>query len=91
MFVDEVFIRNKIDKYSKMVKIVDEFEKKIAEEAKKVQPIVEAVFVEVVSGKKFSCFGWTVQIYRTPSTHTPPKPTETPDDKSETPNAVVSV
>jgi len=71
--------------------IVDELEKKIVDEAKKVQPIVEAAFVEVVSGKKFSCWGWTVQIYRNPSTHTPPKPTETPEDKSETPNAVVSV
>ena len=91
MFDDGVFIRNKIDTYSKMVKIVDELEKKIADEAKKVQPIVEAAFVEVVSGKKFSCFGWTVQIYRNPSTHTPPKLTETPEDKSETPNAPVSV
>ena len=74
-----------------MVKIVDELEKKIADEAKKVQPIVEAAFVEVVSGKKFSCLGWTVQIYRNPSTHIPPKPAETPEDKSETPNAAVAV
>jgi hypothetical protein len=71
--------------------IVDELEKKIVEEAKKLEPIVEAAFVEVVSDKKFSCWGWTVRIYRYPSTHTPPKPTETPDDKLETPNAPASV
>jgi hypothetical protein len=70
-----------------MVKIVDELEKKAVEELKKAETLV----VTEVDGKVFTCWGWSVRIYRNPSTHTPPKPAETPDNKSETQSAVVSV
>lgn len=66
--------------------------KMIADELeKKIEPIVEAAFAEVVSGKTFSCWGWSVRIDRCPSVPTPPKPVETLESKSETPNAPVSV
>jgi hypothetical protein len=70
-----------------MVKVVDELEKKVIEELKKAETLV----VTEVDGKVFTCWGWSVRIYRNPSTHTPPKPAETPDNKSETPSAAVSV
>lgn len=71
--------------------IADELEKKIVEEVKKIEPIVEAAFAEVVSGKTYSCWGWNIRIDRCPSAQTPPKPVETLESKSETPNAPVSV
>jgi len=74
-----------------MEKAVADVEKKIVEEVKKLEPIVEAAFVQAVSGKTFSCWGWSVHIGRCPSVPTPPKLVETPESKSETPNAPVSV
>jgi hypothetical protein len=74
-----------------MEKAVADVEKKIVEEVKKLEPIVEAAFAEVVSGKTFSCWGWSVHIGRCPSVPTPPKQVETPDNKSETPSAPASV
>jgi hypothetical protein len=70
-----------------MVKVVDELEKKVIEELKKAETLV----VTEVDGKVFTCWGWNVRIYRNPSTHTPPKQVETPDNKSETPSAPASV
>ena len=56
-----------------MVKIVDELEKKVIEELRNAQPKVEAAFAEVVSGKTFGCWGWTVHISRTPKPQPLPK------------------
>jgi len=67
--------------------VVDELEKKAIEELKKV----ETLLVKEVNGKIFTCWGWSLRIYRNPSTPTPAKPVETPENKSETPNAPASV
>ena len=76
-----------------MAIVVDELEKKIVEEAKKLEPIVEAAFVEVVSGKTFGCWGWTLHISRTPKVQTPPKSEEPtkPVDTEVSPSVPASV
>ena len=74
-----------------MVKIVDELEKKVVDELKKVQPKAEAAFVEVVSGKSFGCWGWTVHISRTPKSQPLPKLDVIPASTEASPSAPVSV
>ena len=60
-----------------MVKIVDELEKKVIEEAKKIEPVIEEAVVQAVDGRTFSCWGWSLRISRIPKPHTPPKSEET--------------
>ena len=74
-----------------MVKIVDELEKKVVDELRSVQPKVEAAFVEVVSGKSFGCWGWTVHISRTPNPQPLPKLEVISANTEASPNAPVSV
>jgi hypothetical protein len=74
-----------------MVKIVDELEKKVVNELRSVGPKAEAAFVEVVSGKSFGCWGWTVHISRTPKSQPLPKLEVTPANTEVSPNAPASV
>jgi len=76
-----------------MALVVDELEKKIVDEVKKIQPIVEERLVQAVDGRTFSCWGWSVRISRTPKLPTPPKSEETPksDDTQESHSAPASV
>lgn len=76
-----------------MALVVDELEKKVIEDAKKALPIVEEKIAQAVEGRTFGCWGWSVRIYRTPKSQTPPTPEETakPADTSETHNAPASV
>jgi hypothetical protein len=69
--------------------VVDELDKKIADEAKKV----EETLVQTVDGRTFGCWGWSVRIFRTPKSQTPPTPAETPkpDNTSEVRSVPVSV
>ena len=73
--------------------VVDELEKKVIAELKKLEPTLEKGLVEVVDGRMFSCWGWTVRISRTPKTPTPPKPEElaTSESSSTAPSAPASV
>lgn len=83
-----------------MSRIVDELDKKIEEEKKRIQEevtnaitIAESTLVREVESRTFGCWGWSVRIYRTPKSLTPPKPEETlkSDDTSTTRSAPVSV
>jgi hypothetical protein len=78
------------NKYA-MVKIVDELEKKVIEELRNAQPKVEAAFAEVVSGKSFGCWGWTVHISRTPKSQPLPTLEVTPASAEASPSAPASV
>jgi hypothetical protein len=73
--------------------VVDEYEKKVIAELKKLEPTLEKGLVEVVDGRVFSCWGWTVHISRNPKTPTPPKPEEpaTSESSSTAPSAPASV
>lgn len=73
--------------------VVDELEKKVLSELKKLEPTLEKGLVEVVDGRVFSCWGWTVRISRNPKTPTPPKPEEpaTSESSSNAPSAPASV
>lgn len=69
--------------------VVDELDKKLAEETKKVEELA----VQTVNGRTFGCWGWSVRIYRTPKSQIPPTPAESqkPESKSEVRSAPVSV
>ena len=73
--------------------LVDELEKKVVEELKKVEPILEEKVAQIVEGRTFGCWGWSVRIYRTPKLPTPPTQEETvkSDSKSEVHSAPASV
>jgi len=73
--------------------VVDELEKKTLAELKKLEPTLEKALVEVVDGRMFSCWGWTVRISRNPKTPSPPKPVEsvTSENSSVAPSAPDSV
>jgi hypothetical protein len=73
--------------------VVDEYEKKVIAELKKLEPTLEKGLVEVVDGRVFSCWGWTVRISRNPKTPTPPKSEEpaTSENSSVAPSAPASV
>ena len=73
--------------------VVDELEKKAIEEIKKLEPEVKEAIAKVVDGRTFGCWGWSVRIYRTPKSQTPPTPaaTETTDNTSATHSAPASV
>jgi hypothetical protein len=71
-----------------MVKIVDELEKKVVDELKKVQPKAEAALAE---GKSFGCWGWTVHISRTPKPQPLPKLEVISASTEASPNAPASV
>ena len=81
-----------------MALIVDELDKKIEVEAKniaeEVKKTVETALVKELDGRTFGCWGgWSVRIFRTPKSQTPPKTEETAkvDDTSATHSAPVSV
>jgi hypothetical protein len=74
-----------------MVKIVDELEKKVIDELRSAQPKIEAAFVEVVSGKTFGCWGWSVHISRSPKLQPLPKLEVTPASTEASPSAPASV
>ena len=77
-----------------MSRIVDELDKKrIQEEVTNAITIAESTLVREVESRTFGCFGWSVRIYRTPKSRTPPKLEETlkSDDTSTTRSAPVSV
>lgn len=61
-----------------MAKLVDELDKKIVEELKKIEPEVKEALAHAVDGKTFSCWGWSLRISRIPKALTPPKSEETP-------------
>ena len=83
-----------------MTLIIDELDKKIEEEKKRIQEevtnamaIAETQLVQEVESRTFGCWGWSVRIYRTPKSQTPPKTEETvkSPDTSATRSVPVSV